>query len=171
MTTDRAASMNGVLARLATLDVRSWRGLPDELAWRDADSDTPAASMLGDAFEPADVVALDTPPSASGARGWLRDGHVVLVDVALDSERSPDVLTDVLGEPARRLDVTYGLLHVPSGEWVYPGRGLAFVVDHARVRHAMGFRPCGEDEYEQRLRLRLATVRRPLHSDSVKEGL
>ena len=171
MTPQAGETIAGVAARLATLDVRTWHGLPAELALRGADGDAAGAFMLGSAFEPADVVSLDTPPSATGARAWLRNGVVVLVDVALDSERSATPVPDFLGEPLRRLDVTYGLLHLPSGEWVYPTRGLALVVAYDHVRHAMGFAACSEDEYERRLRVQFATTRRPLEAGRAKEGL
>ena len=170
MTPNAGTILADVVTRLATLDVQSWRGLPTDLAWRGAD-DEAAASMLGDEFEPADVVSLGTSAPASGARAWVRDGRVVLVDVALDAAGDASPPSDALGEPERRLDVTYGLRHLPSGEWVYPGRGLALVVEHGRVRHVMGFATCDEDEYENRLRVRFATTRRPLQAGPVKEGL
>lgn len=171
MTAQAGVSIAGIAARLARLDVREWHGLPEELALRGADGDAAGVSMLGSAFEPADVVSLDTPPSATGARAWLRNGFVVLVDVALESERLVSPVPDFLGEPVRRLDVTYGLLHLPSGEWVYPTRGLALVVAYDHVRHAMGFGACSEDEYERRLRVPFVTTRRPLEAGRAKEGL
>ena len=171
MTPRADTTIGDIAVRLATLDVRTRQGVPPDLAWHGADEEAADASMLGDAFEPADVVSLDTPPSATGARAWLREGRVVLVDVALSGDDAASALSGHLGEPDRRLDVAYGLLHLVSGEWVYPTRGLAFVVAHDRVRHAMGFVPCGEEEYEDRLRVRFATSRRPLDSDATKEGL
>jgi hypothetical protein len=171
MTVPAATTIGDVLAQLATLDLRAWRGVPADLSLRAADGDAAGASMLGRAFESADVVSLDTPPSATGARAWLRDGHVVLVDVALEVGGAAAPSPDAVGEPERRLDVTYGLLNLPSGEWVYPARGLALVVEHDRVRHAMGFVPCDQDEYETRLRPQLATTRRPLDSAPPKEDL
>jgi hypothetical protein len=169
MTPHADASVADIAARLARLEVRAWRGLPADLAWHAADE--AAAAMLGDALEPAEVVSLDTPPSASAARAWLRSGYVVLIDVALESEATVSLVTVVFGEPERRLDVTYGLRPLPSGEWVYAARGLALVVDGEHVRHAMGFVACEEPEYQERLRVRFATTRRPLDSAAAKEGL
>lgn len=170
--TPRAETTIGDIAmRLATLDVRSWRGLPADLHWDGSGGEAAGAAMLGDALVPAGLVSLDTPPSAAGARAWLRDDRVVLVDVALDVSAAAPPLPDAIGAPERRLDVTYGLVHLPSGEWVYAARGLAVVVDHDRVRHVMGFVPCDADEYEGRLRVSLATTRRPLDAGAAKEGL
>jgi hypothetical protein len=171
MSPGAATSIGDVVAQLAKLDLRAWHGLPAGLALRAADGDVAGVSMLGSAFEPADVVSLDTPPGAIGARAWLRGGAVVVVDVALDSERPDALVPDFLPAPARRLDVAYGLVHLPSGEWVYPTRGLALVVAHGRVRHAMGFTACSETEYEARLRVQFAMTRRPLEAGRAKEGL
>ena len=172
MTPQAGMPIADVITRLATLDLRSWRGLPTDLASPDADGEAAAAaSVLGDAFEPAVVMALDTPASAAGARAWARDQRIVLVDVALEPARGAAPLADLLGQPERRLDVTYGLQHLPSGEWIHAARGLALVVDDERVRHVMGFVPCDVDEYERRLRIRFETTRRPLATRLVQEDL
>ena len=165
-------ALAGAVTQLAALDVATWQGLPARLDWHaSTPDDVPAAATLGAAFEPADVVSLGTPSSAAGARAWLRDGRVVLIDVALDTGSAALPPPDSLGEPERRLDVTYGLRHLPSGERVYAARGLALVVDDERVRHVIGFVPCGVDEYEHRLRIRFETTRRPLAARLSEEDL
>lgn len=157
-----------VLARLAAGDVSDWRGLPPGLAWRKAamPDEVPEAAMLGDDCEPADLLRIAEPSAGATGRVWLRDDVVVLVDVPVATERVPSEMLDLLGEPDRRLDLHYGLLPMPGGEWVYASRGLTLVVasDGTRVVHALGFAPCSANEYERRLRVGFATARRPLAS-------
>ena len=64
---------------------------------------------------------------------------------------------DSLGEPERRLDVTYGLRHLPSGEWVYAGAGTRTRGGRrARApRHGLrGVRPWTSTRHRLRVRVR-----------------
>jgi hypothetical protein len=60
---------------------------------------------------------------------YLPAGDVVLVEAELPrlAQPVPEVLA-ALGEPAARLDVTWGVLTVPDGLLVWPERGLALAV-------------------------------------------
>jgi hypothetical protein len=145
--------------------------LPPRIAWQaSTQDDVPAAATLGDEFEPADVVSRTVASASATARLWIRDDAIVLVDVPLDGGSSRLAHED-LGAPEQRRDVTYGLVFLSLGEWIYAARGLALVADEVRVRHVMGFVPCGVDEYERRLRIRFETTRRPLASRHVEEDL
>ena len=110
----------------------------------------------------ADLVLLDDPADGCSARAWLRNGEVVLLEVA-SRTTAPAWLVDGLESPETRDDVVDGLVVVPSGEWVYPQRGLSVVTnqDGTAARHLFGFVSTTLDAYRRLLRPDLATVRRP----------
>lgn len=162
-----------VMAKLARADVAGWRGLPDGLDWRahiDA-GDAPAGAALGDASEPADMIHVADATTGRSARAWLRDDSVILIDVPMAPDVAGPAVPNALGMPDRRLDVIYGLLPIPQGEWVYAARGLALVVHVGRIRHAIGFAPSNPDDYARRLRVPLAVTRRPLASRHQEDDL
>lgn len=76
----------------------------------------------------AELLHFDDPRPGASARAWLRDGHVVLLDVAWRSGAPLDALAG-LGEPEERRDMVDGLVPLEGGEWLFPRRGLVDVVD------------------------------------------
>ena len=155
-------SLTALAMTLASAELTGWRGLPARLEPGQRD-EAPALVTLGSEFVPAELVHLDDPIEGARARGWLRDGYVVLLDVAW--ERSVDaVLLDTLGEPPERADVVDGLTRLPKGEWLFPDRGLAAVIEASahRIRRLLGFVPTAVETYRRELQPDFATYRRPI---------
>lgn len=171
MTPALDGSLAAAVAALARVDLAGWRGLPAGLSCAPvADDEAPAEALLGDDAQPADMVYLPDPSPGAAARAWLRDDVVVLIDVARTHDAAPVSVPDALGEPDARLDIAYGLVTVPGGEWLYASRGLSLVVQSGLVRHVMGFAPCGVAAYVRALRIGFGTRRLPLRG-GVEEGL
>jgi hypothetical protein len=149
-----------IVARLAAAQLADWPGLPS--GWRAVSVDDALDVVLGSDRVDADLVLLDDPADGCSARAWLRNGEVVLLEVAWRTT-APAWPVDGLESPETRDDVVDGLVVVPSGEWVYPQRGLSVVTnqDGTSARHLFGFVPTTLDVYRRLLRPDLATVRRP----------
>jgi hypothetical protein len=85
---------------------------------------------------------------------YQRDGHVVRIDVD-ESALGGDVkeLVDALGPPEARLPYSmWGFTH-PTGQWLWPSRGLVLYVDRAshKVRRAGVFAPTDLATYKREL--------------------
>lgn len=133
-------------------------GLPAELGLEAAD--LMPCGIGADDLDAALAHLPDLRPGCS-ARGWIRAGRFVLLEVAWS--RDAPAWPAALGEPDERLDVVDGTVGIAAGEWVYAGRGLSVVTspDSRHVRHAFGFTPTTAQRYTRDLRVRLATTRRP----------
>jgi len=160
-------SLTALAMTLASAELTGWRGLPSRLEPGPLD-EAPALVTLGSEFVLAELVHLDDPVEGAWARVWLRDGYVALLDVTW--QRPVDAAQlDELGEPEERADVIDGLATLPDGEWLYPGRGLAAVVETStrRIRRLMGFVPTAVETYRRELQPDFATHRRPADDGGV----
>jgi hypothetical protein len=95
------------------------------------------------------------------ARAWFDGEELALIDIEYPTPAPAmtwTALRERLGEPAARLDVTWGVLPLASAEWVYAASGLAVVVnpDNDILIHAAAFSPTTLEHYREALRLDLA---------------
>jgi hypothetical protein len=157
----QGTTLTDIVRRLAALELAGWQGLPAELRLPPG-HEPPASLSLGEAHEGAEMAHLDDPQPGAAARAWLRDGRVVMVDVALRPARD---LADagITEAPDERLDVTYGLEPIPAGEWVYARRGLALIVrpHDGVVLHIIAYVPTPAAAYARGLRPSFEAQRRP----------
>ena len=160
------SSLAEVAEQLSSLRVSGWTGTPSGLEAGPLE-DPPALVTLGTAHEEAELVNLVDPLPGAAARAWLRGGRVVLVEVSWRSRPPLDALAS-MGQPDERGDVDAGLDHLAGGEWLFPGRGLAAVVDPegGHIRHLLGFASTTAERYRRTLRPDLATRRRPPRATS-----
>ncbi len=154
---------------IETRDFVGWHGLPDlcnpgELFDNfPADLSKKATRPLGKSFKPAVSVTLDIAgyyrPTAN-----MRDDVLILFD-GMNPELAGGFarLHADLGEPAARLDWFYGTLEMPTGEWVYPERGITVFLDtEADKALHIALYPCADlDAYISTLRPDLQTRRLP----------
>jgi len=142
-----------------------WQGLPagcvlaDVFAQFERLNEGVGAGTLGEAREEAQFTMLRVPGYAQPVRVWFRGVQVVLLDAEYP-EIAPGEI-EALGEPAVRLDYTWGRLQLEGGQHVWPDRGLALFVnpDNGALIHLSAFTPTSLEHYAQSLMLGLRTER------------
>jgi len=155
---------------IETQNFLGWHGLAPECTAQELFSNIPSdltdkpVRPLGDDFSPAVFVLLELAgyyrPMAS-----FRDRQLILFD-AMNPELAggfAPLHTD-LGEPAARLDWHYGTLSIPTGEWVYPNRGITVFLNTTadKALHIALYQPTRLSEYQRALRPHLQKQIRPL---------
>lgn len=158
---------------IAGRDLRGWSGLPPGVSYASFDArfprfvDAEAVGRLGRTHEPAGYRVHVAEGYPDNLKAWFRGPTLVLVEAALPRlvHSVPDLMAD-LGDPADRLDDVWGVLTVPGGTRVYPGRGIAvFVGPEGQLLRVSLFAPVTLDEYLDRLRPTSELTERPLHGD------
>jgi hypothetical protein len=155
---------------IETRNFLDWRGLPQGCTAQDLFSNIPEdlsdrpVRPLGSDFSSATFVLLELAgyyrPMAS-----FRNNQLILFD-AMNPELAggfPPLHQD-LGEPATRLDWHYGTLSIPTGEWVYPERGITVFLNTTadKALHIALYHPTTLSEYQRHLRPHLQKHIRPL---------
>jgi hypothetical protein len=81
-------------------------------------------------------------------KAWFVELTVVLVEASLPQIADPDGLIREFGEPAARLDSTWGVMTVRGGLHVYPDRGIAlFIGPESQVLRVSLFAPTNLDDF------------------------
>jgi hypothetical protein len=110
------------LDRLRRRELDRWTGLPascraDDLAHLGTVGDAPRPAVLGEAAAPATWTTITVDGYDAPLRAFLRDGAPVLLDVDAPAlSASLPGWRAALGEPAARLDYTWGSIPVAGGE-------------------------------------------------------
>lgn len=145
---------------IETRDFLDWHGLPQGCTAQQLFPNIPddltdrPVRPLGDDFSPAKFVLLELAgyyrPMAS-----FREHQLILFD-AMNPELSGGFLPlhKDLGEPATRLNWYYGTLSIPTGEWVYPERGITIFLNTTsdKALHIALYQPTTLLEYQRSLR-------------------
>jgi hypothetical protein len=79
----------------------------------------------------------------------------VLLDTEMPVvEGGSQALQEAIGPPEQRLDAAWDVLTLPRGEWVWPSRGLAAVVNEptGAIVRLSAFAPVSAETYVQELR-------------------
>ncbi|MBD2198158.1 MULTISPECIES: hypothetical protein [Calothrix] len=165
-----ANNCESIRQSIETRNFLGWRGLPAECTAQDLFTNIPTdlsdrpVRPLGSDFNQAIFVLLELPgyyrPMAS-----FRHNQLIMFDAM-----NPDLaggfapLHQDLGEPATRLDWHYGTLSIPTGEWVYPERGITVFLNTTadKALHIAVYQPTTLSEYERNLRPHLQKQVRPL---------
>ena len=141
-------------------DFDAWVGLPRGCGVSDVERAGirlagGAFGSLGSSHRQVEYHVAALGPAAGPSRVWNLDGELVLLDTDMPAvEGAAAALQDALGPPERRLDAEWDVLTLEGGEWVWPARGLAAVVNEpagAIIRLA-GFTPVPFGEYVEVLR-------------------
>jgi len=158
------------LDHIARRDFREWRGLPHDAGYAEFEArfprlvDAEAVGLLGTAHVPARYRIHVAEGYPQHLKAWYVDAHLILVEATLPQLASTVAdLLEALGEPAARLDSSWGVLTVPGGLRVHPDRGIAvFVGPESQVLRVSLFAPGTPDDFTQRLRVESQVVERPL---------
>ena len=155
---------------IETRNFLDWHGLPQECTAQQLfpnileDLTDRPVRPLGDDFSPAKFVLLEL-AGYYRAMASFREDQLILFDAM-----NPDLpggflpLHKELGEPATRLDWHYGTLSIPTGEWIYPERGITIFLNTTsdKALHIALYQPTTLLKYQRSLRPHLQKHVRPL---------